>query len=66
MIIINHDRYPLIIHLENHCSIPQQKMAARCMKDAFGTALYQTGGTNKPLTLASPEELIGKIIISVQ
>jgi len=35
------------------------------MKDAFGTALYQAG-SNKPLTLASPEELIGKIIISVQ
>ena len=40
-------------------------MVARCMKDAFGTALYQAG-SNKPLTLASPEELIGKIIISVQ
>ena len=59
-------RYPLIIHLENHCSIPQQRLAARIMRDVFGTALYiPEEHPNKIVSLCSPEELSGKIIIAV-
>ena len=57
-------RYPLLIHLENHCSVPQQKAAANIMKDLFGTALLTA--SDKPLTSATPEEMIGKIIIFVK
>ncbi|XP_045027920.1 inactive phospholipase C-like protein 1 isoform X2 [Daphnia magna] len=54
-------KYPLFIHLENHCSISQQKIAARLITELFGQALLKAA--DKPLTLTSPEELIGKIII---
>ncbi len=56
-------RYPLFIHLENHCSVPQQKTAASIMKDLFGTALLKV--SDKLVTLTTPEEMIGKIIIFV-
>lgn len=56
-------RYPLFVHLENHCSISQQKTAARIITELFGSALLRA--TDKPLTLTSPEDLIGKIILFV-
>ena len=68
--------YPLFINLENHCSIRQQKMVARVLRDGFGDALYipptssdhvQSSASDKtrPLALMSPQDLIGKIIIAV-
>ena len=61
-------RYPLIVHLENHCSVPQQRLAARILRDSIGPALLRTStdDDSKPLTLRSPEELVGKVIISVR
>jgi hypothetical protein len=56
-------RYPLFVHLENHCSILQQKTAARIITELFGSALLRA--SDKPLTLTSPEDLVGKIIIFV-
>lgn len=56
-------RFPLIIHLENHCSIAQQKLVAGLLKEHFGTALLIA--PQPDLITKSPEELAGKIIISV-
>jgi len=66
--IIIMKRYPLIVHLENHCSVPQQRLAARILRDSIGPALLRTStdDDSKPLTLRSPEELVGKVIISVR
>ncbi|XP_046458108.1 inactive phospholipase C-like protein 1 isoform X2 [Daphnia pulex] len=54
-------KYPLFVHLENHCSISQQKTAARIITELFGSALLRA--CDKPLTSTSPEDLVGKIII---
>ncbi|EFX86832.1 hypothetical protein DAPPUDRAFT_207590, partial [Daphnia pulex] len=54
-------KYPLFVHLENHCSILQQKTAARIITELFGSALLRA--CDKPLTSTSPEDLVGKIII---
>lgn len=32
--------YPLIIYLENHCTLPMQKIVARLLRDTFGDTLY--------------------------
>lgn len=59
-------RYPLIIHLENHCSVPQQRLVARIMRDVFGESLYlPEEHPGKLVSLCSPEELAEKILIAV-
>ena len=34
--------YPLVLSLENHCSLPQQKKMARYMKESFGSSLLSS------------------------
>lgn len=34
-------RYPVILSLENHCSVSQQKVMARLLRDIFKDILYQ-------------------------
>ena len=53
--------YPVILSLENHCSIPQQVLMAKYMKNSFGDNL-QMPIRNKSF-LPSPEELKGKFLI---
>ncbi|XP_076856295.1 1-phosphatidylinositol 4,5-bisphosphate phosphodiesterase delta-3-A [Brachyhypopomus gauderio] len=56
--------YPLILSLENHCSLEQQAVMAQQMRAILGDKLL-----TKPLTdqhyesLPSPEELRGKILV---
>jgi hypothetical protein len=59
-------RHPLIIHLENHCSVEAQKQMSSMIKNLFGSALY-IPNDEEPLLPAqvSPEQLRGKIIIKV-
>ena len=72
----SHDRYPLFVHLENHCSVKQQKVVAHVLKETFGSALYIPAANNphhqpegephENVSFMSPETLIGKIVISVR
>lgn len=60
----NPDSYPIILSLENHCSIPFQQVMAKNMVEIFGKKLFvpsekQCSGANLP----SPEELRGMVII---
>uniref|UniRef100_A0A3B4ZJ38 Phosphoinositide phospholipase C n=1 Tax=Stegastes partitus TaxID=144197 RepID=A0A3B4ZJ38_9TELE len=56
--------YPLILSLENHCSVEQQTVMARHLKSILGDKLL-----TKPLSgldsccLPSPEDLKGKILV---
>ncbi|XP_074659938.1 1-phosphatidylinositol 4,5-bisphosphate phosphodiesterase delta-1-like isoform X2 [Tubulanus polymorphus] len=56
--------YPVILSLENHCSIEQQKVMARILLEILGNKLYTTPVLCKVLDqLPSPAELKGKILI---
>lgn len=59
-------RYPLIIHLENHCSIEFQEQVSSLTTKIFGESLYipnQDGILR--VSQMTPEMLKGKIIIKV-
>lgn len=55
--------YPVILSVENHCSLPQQRYMAMVFKEIFGntlvTQLLNKNGTEMP----SPNQLKGRIII---
>ena len=58
--------YPLIVSLEVHCNAEQQAAMTQIMKDKFGDQLLlEPIGTNA-ISLPSPEELKGKILIKVK
>ncbi|XP_019748145.1 1-phosphatidylinositol 4,5-bisphosphate phosphodiesterase delta-3-A-like [Hippocampus comes] len=62
---LNHaSPYPLILSLENHCSVEQQAVMARHLKSILGDKLLTkpVGGLD-PNTLPSPEDLKGKILV---
>ena len=54
--------YPVILSLENHCSVPQQIKMAEFMVRTFGDALA-TPRLAEDGRLPSPEALRGKILI---
>ncbi|XP_027030599.2 1-phosphatidylinositol 4,5-bisphosphate phosphodiesterase delta-1a isoform X1 [Tachysurus fulvidraco] len=57
-------KYPVILSLENHCSVEQQKRMAHHMTSILGSALLTRPlGTEIPSRLPSPEELMGKILV---
>jgi hypothetical protein len=55
--------YPVILSLENHCSIPMQKVMAQHLQDILGDLLYTTPPDPEEKYLPSPETLKGKILI---
>ncbi|XP_060732797.1 1-phosphatidylinositol 4,5-bisphosphate phosphodiesterase delta-4 [Tachysurus vachellii] len=56
--------YPLILTIENHCSIEQQTVMAELLKNILGDMLLKTTIDGKvPSVLPSPEELKGKILL---
>ncbi|KAL8183059.1 UNVERIFIED_CONTAM: 1-phosphatidylinositol 4,5-bisphosphate phosphodiesterase delta-4 [Gekko kuhli] len=56
--------YPIILSLENHCSIEQQDVMAQQLKSILGEQLLVTTVDGRvPVQLPSPEELRGKIIL---
>lgn len=54
--------YPVILSLENHCSLPQQEIMADVIKQVFGDSLAMPV-THPSGFLPSPEDLKFKIII---
>lgn len=56
--------YPVILSLENHCSVEQQKLMAHYMISILGDALVTKPlGTTMPTNFPSPEELKGRILV---
>uniref|UniRef100_A0A7N8Y9D9 Phosphoinositide phospholipase C n=1 Tax=Mastacembelus armatus TaxID=205130 RepID=A0A7N8Y9D9_9TELE len=56
--------YPLILSLENHCSVEQQAVMAKHLRTILGGKLLTKPHTDKPLKdLPSPEELKGRILV---
>ncbi|KAA0719146.1 1-phosphatidylinositol 4,5-bisphosphate phosphodiesterase delta-1 [Triplophysa tibetana] len=56
--------YPVILSLENHCSVEQQQIMARHMISILGSALVTKPlGDKMPTCFPSPEELKGRFIV---
>eukprot|EP00123_Amoebidium_parasiticum_P018148 comp24118_c0_seq1/m.43686 comp24118_c0_seq1/g.43686 ORF comp24118_c0_seq1/g.43686 comp24118_c0_seq1/m.43686 type:complete len:1454 (-) comp24118_c0_seq1:942-5303(-) len=55
--------YPVILSLENHCTIPQQEEMASIMKHYFKDMLLDMMLEPNPYRLPSPEQLKRKIIL---
>ncbi|CBN76512.1 similar to phospholipase C, delta 4 [Ectocarpus siliculosus] len=55
--------YPVILSLENHCSLPQQQKMAQCMVRIIGDTMAVLPELGEGDPLPSPESLRGKIII---
>ena len=58
-------RYPVILSIENHCSVEQQHVMAQYMIDIFGDMLHSERRDENRPSLPSPEELKYKILIKV-
>ncbi|KAM9349118.1 1-phosphatidylinositol 4,5-bisphosphate phosphodiesterase delta-1-like [Symphorus nematophorus] len=56
--------YPVIVSLENHCSVKQQAVMAHHMSSILGSALITSPlGDGMPTDFPSPEELKGKFLV---
>ncbi|KAI7809218.1 1-phosphatidylinositol 4,5-bisphosphate phosphodiesterase delta-1b isoform X1 [Triplophysa rosa] len=56
--------YPVILSLENHCSVEQQQIMAQHMISILGSALVTKPlGDKMPTCFPSPEELKGRFIV---
>uniref|UniRef100_UPI0037E72DD9 1-phosphatidylinositol 4,5-bisphosphate phosphodiesterase delta-1-like isoform X2 n=1 Tax=Semicossyphus pulcher TaxID=241346 RepID=UPI0037E72DD9 len=56
--------YPVILSLENHCSVEQQEVMAQHLSSILGSALVNSPlGDGMPKEFPSPEELKGKFLI---
>lgn len=57
--------YPVILSLENHCSVEQQIVMAKHLKEILGSMLWYIDLDDTVKKLPSPEKLRGKIIVKV-
>ncbi|MBN3271322.1 PLCH2 phosphodiesterase, partial [Polyodon spathula] len=58
------NQYPVILSLENHCSVPQQKKMAQYLVEVMGDKLdLSSVNMEESGRLPSPEELKGKILV---
>jgi len=55
--------YPVILSIENHCTIPQQRNMAAAFRDVFGDMLLTDPVDGNTTVLPSPNQLKRKIII---
>ena len=58
--------YPLILSIENHCSIEYQDKMASHLEEILGDMLYQEQVDENLETLPSPEDLKGKVLIKAK
>lgn len=64
-VLLAERRFPLILSIENHCTLPQQRNMAQAFKDIFSDALLTEPVQVAPGTLPSPNQLLGKVILKV-
>uniref|UniRef100_A0A8C3DXF0 Phospholipase C eta 1 n=1 Tax=Corvus moneduloides TaxID=1196302 RepID=A0A8C3DXF0_CORMO len=58
------NEFPVILSIENHCSIQQQKKIAQYLKEIFGDKLdLSSVSTGDRRQLPSPQDLKGKILV---
>lgn len=55
--------YPLILSLENHCSVPYQQVMALQLKSILGKQLYVPEESSLTEPLPSPLQLRGKVVL---
>ncbi|XP_066997278.1 inactive phospholipase C-like protein 2 isoform X2 [Anabrus simplex] len=56
--------YPLLLHLDNHCNIEQQKLMVSIIKNTLKNMLYvQRDDSQQDIGKMSPNDLKGKILI---
>ena len=59
-------RFPVILSIENHCSVPQQKKMAQCLVEVLGDKLDLSSiKADESGCLPSPHTLRGKILVKV-
>lgn len=59
--------YPVILSIENHCSVPQQKKMAQYLTEILGDKLdVSSVKVDESGRLPSPEALRGKILVKVK
>ena len=61
--MLNPKTYPIILSLENHCSIPFQQAMASQMKSILGRHLYIPEESSLRGSLPSPLQLRGKVVL---
>jgi Ca2+-binding EF-hand superfamily protein len=54
--------YPVVLSLENHCSVPQQAIMAQHLTSILGSMLAQGDPDETREKMPSPEELKGKVL----
>lgn len=60
-------RYPVILSIENHCTVPQQKKMAKYLREVLQDKLDLSNvSVHECKKLPSPEILKGKILVKVQ
>ena len=58
--------YPLILSIENHCSIEYQNKMANHLVNILGDMLYKDPVDENKQELPSPEDLRGKVLIKAK
>lgn len=58
-------RFPVILSIEEHCPIDQQRQMARIFREVFGDKLLIEPVEHLAEQLPSPTQLKGKIILKV-
>lgn len=56
-------RYPVILSIEDNCSVPQQRNMASTMIEVFGEMLLTQPIDHNENKMPSPEQLMNKFII---
>lgn len=60
-------RYPVILSIENHCTVPQQKKMAEYLLEVLQDKVdLSTVNMNEFRKLPSPELLKGKVLVKVK
>ncbi|KAL7530302.1 hypothetical protein ACHAXR_008263 [Thalassiosira sp. AJA248-18] len=62
-LVLHPKTYPIILSLENHCSVPYQQVMALQLKSILGDLLYIPDESSLQGPLPSPLQLRGKVVL---